>query len=89
MQSNYDNLDPQERYYKILALTSITLGSLSICGGLIPIVGVVGGILGIVAGFFGRRSAAQKLANFGILISSFAITLALSYGFIVYISNPK
>lgn len=89
MESNYDNLDPQERYYKILALTSVAVGSLSICGGLIPVVGMIGAIIGIVAGFYGRRSSAQKLANFGILISSFALTLSLTYGFFVYISTPK
>lgn len=89
MEPNYDRLDPEERYNKILALTSAVLGMASICGALIPIVGIIGSTLGIIAGYFGRKSESQKLANFGILMSSFALTLSLTYGFFVYISNPK
>lgn len=89
MDDQYDRLDPQERYYKILALTSVLFGFVSICAGLIPFVGIIGSVIGIIAGFFGRKSESQKLANAGIFLSCFALTLSLTYGFIVYLSTPK
>ncbi|MHB1338220.1 MAG: hypothetical protein ACYCYG_05310 [Bellilinea sp.] len=89
MEPNYDNLDPQERVNRILALFSFLIGAASICGGLIPIIGAIGAVVGVVAGVFGRKSDSHKLATAGIIISSFALTLSLTYGFIVYLSTPK
>lgn len=89
MEPNYDSLDPQERVNRILALFSVLIGAASICGGLIPVVGVIGAVTGIVAGYFGRKSDSNKLATAGIIISCFALTLSLTYAFIVYLSSPK
>lgn len=89
MDDQYDRLDPQERYYKILALTSVLFGSVSVCAGLVPFVGIIGSVIGIIAGFLGRKSESEKLANAGILISSFALTLSLAYGFLTYLTGPK
>lgn len=89
MDDQYDRLDPQERYYKILSLTSVLFGSVSICVGLIPFLGIIGSVIGIIAGFYGRRSENHKLANLGIFVSSFALTLSLTYGFFAYLVTPK
>jgi hypothetical protein len=86
LDPNYLDLDPQERINKILALFSVFLGVGSICGGIIPIAGVIIAGLGILTGYFGRKSAAHKLATAGIIISAFGLLLSSVYAFFIYIS---
>jgi ABC-type dipeptide/oligopeptide/nickel transport system permease subunit len=89
MDPNYLNLDPAERVNKILALFSLLIGFASLCAGIIPIAGIIGSVAGLVTGYFGRKSESRNLANIGIVVSSFALTLTLVYMFIVYLSSPK
>jgi len=89
LDPNYLDLDPQERINRIMAFFSILIGFASICAGLVPLLGIIGSVAGIVTGIFGQKSDNKKLATVGIYVSSFALTLALVYTFIVYLSSPK
>ena len=89
MDPNYLNLDPSERVNKIMALFSLLIGFASICAGIFPIAGLIGSVAGIVTGYFGRKSESRNLANIGIVVSCFALTVTLAYIFIVYLSSPK
>ena len=83
MEPDYKSIDPEERGYKFLAVFSLILGILSLFSGLVPICGVGNGILGIVAGIFGRKSERRKLANAGLLVSTFGILISIIYAILV------
>ena len=87
MEPNYDNLDPEERINKLLAVISVLLGSASICAGIIPIVGVIGGAIGLWSGLRGRKSESRSLATLGVIISAFALTISVVYAIFVQISK--
>jgi hypothetical protein len=85
---DYTSLDPEERTNKLLALFSIGIGILSLCGALIPICGGIGGIAGIVFGYFGLKSESRLTARIGMAVSALALLLAMVYGFLVMLQNP-
>jgi hypothetical protein len=93
MEPNYQNLDPDERTNKTLAIISIVLGIISICAGLLPPVGIIAGAISLFAGIRGRRSDSRRLGTIGIIIAAFAITLSIVYWIFLslqkYITLPQ
>jgi hypothetical protein len=62
---------------KFLAIASLVVGVISLCGLVVPIVGILFGIIGVVLGFFGRRDAGWKTyAAVGIALSIMGILLS-------------
>ena len=84
MEPDYGRLDPDERTLHYMALGSVSLGIISLCAGLIPIVGVFISIAGIGLGLLGRKSESHKMAMIGILLSILGFMIAVTYAFIVY-----
>jgi hypothetical protein len=80
MEPNYESLDPEEGTNKVLAILSVIVGAVSLVAGLIPICGAAFSIAGIILGVLGRKSDNRRIANIGLGLSAFALTLAIVYG---------
>ena len=62
---------------KILAIASLAVGVISLCGVIVPLIGIPFGIIGVVLGFLGRRDASWKTyAAVGIALSIVGILLS-------------
>ena len=62
---------------KMLAIASLVVGVISLCGVFLPIIGIPLGIVGAVLGFFGRRDAEWKTyASVGIALSIVGVLLS-------------
>jgi hypothetical protein len=85
---DYTSLDPEERTNKLLALFSIGIGILSLCGAIIPICGGMGGIAGIVFGYFGLKSESRTTAKVGMAVSALAVLIAIVYAVLVMFQQP-
>lgn len=61
---------------RMMAIGSLVLGVISLCGFFLPIVGIPLAVGGIVLGILGRKDEAQKtIATVGIVVSIFGILL--------------
>lgn len=87
MQTDPASLDPEERLNKFYAIASPSLGVLSLCLGLIPVLGTVLGIAGIILGILGRRSENKKAATVGIGLSVIGILTAIIFSILVYVEK--
>jgi len=62
---------------RILAIASLIVGALSLCGIVVLIIGIPLGIVGLVLGYFGRRTAESKTyAIVGMVLSAVGILLS-------------
>lgn len=87
MEPNYLDLDPEERINKLLAFLSVILGASSICAGLYPPLGIIAGAISLFSGIRGRRSSSRKVANLGIIVSAFGITMSVVFWIFLAIQN--
>jgi len=87
MEPDYQGLDPQERYYRYMAIASVSLGIISLCAALVPICGVFTSFAGFALGIFGRRSESKKMAAIGIGLSILGFMIAVTYAFLEYIKK--
>jgi hypothetical protein len=62
---------------RTMAIVSLVLGVMSLCGLVIPIIGIPLGLIGLVLGYFGRRDTAWKTyAIVGMVLSGIGILLS-------------
>ena len=85
---DYTSLDPEERTNKLLALFSIAIGLLSLCGAIIPICGGMGGLAGIAFGYFGLKSESRTTAKVGMAVSALALLIAIVYAVLIMFQQP-
>jgi hypothetical protein len=85
---DYNELDPEERTNKWMALFSMGFGIISLCAAIIPICGAAGSLLGIALGIFGMRSTSRKMAIIGISVSTLGLLISIVYTVILYSQHP-
>ncbi len=86
MEPDYNRLDPDERSRHYMALGSVSLGIISLCGALIPICGISVSLIGILLGLLSRKSESRKMSIIGILLSILGFMISVTYAFLVFIN---
>lgn len=89
MMPNYTNTAPANR--KGLAIASLIMGILSLCGWLLPICGIPLAIVGLVLGILGLKSNSRGLAIAGIIMAGLSLVLGIGnaiLGAVIGLSNP-
>lgn len=89
IEPDYGSLDPEEKTNRYLALGSVALGILSLCGALVPFCGIAGSLAGIGLGLWGMRSDSRKMALVGIAICIISLLTSITYGVLVVFSKKS
>jgi len=75
-------------YKKGLAIASLVLGILSLCGSLVWFCGVPLSIVGVVLGFLGIKGTGRSLAIGGLILSAVGLLLAIVFAILGVVASP-
>jgi hypothetical protein len=87
-EPDYNSLDPDEKTNRLLAIGSVAVGVLSLCGALLPICGAAGSLAGIGLGIWGLRSDSRRTAQVGISVCIIGLLTSILYGLLSFLSKP-
>lgn len=87
-EPDYNSLDPDEKTNRTLAIGSVAVGLISLCGALLPICGASISLAGIGLGIWGLRSDSRRTAQVGISICLVSLLTSITYGILSVFLKP-